>query len=158
MNDDDIAEGLFEEDVEGTGIYENPDLIDEDDEDDEDEHNSDEEEAAADKLAITNEKISLENKTLKRKEKFEKLKQVKKTKYEAEEPNQEISSRSIESMAEIIRSSEPIANINGSTTDVKLSVSALNFIDPSKSLVSEALSSFLSPSLILTSPLSLMVL
>lgn len=154
MNDDDIAEGLFEEDVEGTGTYENPDLIDED-EDDEDDHNSDEEEEVADKLAIKNEKISLENKTLKRKEKFEKLKQVKKTKYEAEEPNQEISSRSIESMAEIIQSCEPILNINASTTDVKLVVSAVNFIDPSKSLVSKALSSFLSQSLILTLPLPL---
>jgi hypothetical protein len=140
MNDDDIAEGLFEENFEG--IYENPDLIDEDDEGDEDEHDSDEEEAAADQLAITNEKITLVNKTLKRKEKFEKLKQVKKTKYEEEEPNEDITSRSIESMAEIIRSSEPIANINASTTDVKLSISAVNFIDPSKSLVRKVLLSF----------------
>jgi predicted lipoprotein len=140
MNDDDIAEGLFEENLEG--IYENPDLIDEDDEGDEDEHYSDEEEAAADQLAITNENITLVNKTLKRKEKFEKLKQVKKTKYEAEEPNQDITSRSIESMAEIIQSSEPISNINASTTDLKLSISAVNFIDPSKSLVRKVLSSF----------------
>lgn len=139
MNDDDIegAEGIFEEDLEGTAVYDNPDLIDESDENDEgeDEHNSDAEEVAADKLLIANEKISLANKTLKRKEKFEKLKLVKKTKYE-EEPNPDISSRSVESMAELIQSSEPIANINASTDDLKLLISAVNFIDPSKSLVS----------------------
>jgi hypothetical protein len=139
MGDDNIDSELIwaGEEVDGT---ENPDLVDEGDNDDSD-NDSSADEAAADKILVANEKISAENKSLKRKEKFEKLKRVKKSKYEEEPEATDVSTRSVESMVELIRSSEPISSINASSDDVKLSITALNFFDPSKSLHAPAKSS-----------------
>ena len=145
MGDDNIEEGLnwAEEDVDKTAIYENPDLIDDGSDDEDADNNSGDEEAAADRLETANIKITAENKSLKRKEKFEKLKRVKKSKHEEDLENESKDDvmRTVESMAELIRTSEPIANINASADDVKLSISEQNFFDPSKSLHAQAKSS-----------------
>ena len=145
MGDDNIEEGLnwAEEDVDKTAIYENPDLIDDGSDDEDADNNSGDEEAAADRLETANIKITAENKSLKRKEKFEKLKRVKKSKHEEDLENESKDDvmRTVESMAELIRTSEPIANINASADDVKLSISQQNFFDPSKSLHAQAKSS-----------------
>ena len=145
MGDDNIEEGLnwAEEDVDKTAIYENPDLIDDGSDDEDADNNSGDEEAAADRLETANIKITAENKSLKRKEKFEKLKRVKKSKHEEDLENESKDDvmRTVESMAELIRTSEPIASINASADDVKLSISEQNFFDPSKSLHAQAKSS-----------------
>ena len=97
----------------------------------------------SDRLETANIKITAENKSLKRKEKFEKLKRVKKSKHEEDLENESKDDvmRTVESMAELIRTSEPIASINASADDVKLSISEQNFFDPSKSLHAQAKSS-----------------
>lgn len=146
MGDDNIEAGLnwAEEDIDKTAIYENPDLIDDGDEDDGvDANDSDEDEATADRLDTANLKISAAMKSLKRKEKFEKLKRVKRSKHEEdmESGNKEVSVRSVQCMAELIRTSEPIASINASSDDVRLAITEQNFFDPSKSLHAQAKSS-----------------
>lgn len=146
MGDDNIEEGLnwADEDVDRTAVYENPDLIDDGDDNSEDaDNNSGDDEDAKDRLETANLKISAANKSLKRKAKFEKLKRVIKSKHEEDLENEDkvVSSRSVESMAELIRTSEPLASINASADDVKLVITEQNFFDPSKSLHAQAKSS-----------------
>ena len=146
MGDDNIEAGLnwAEEDIDKTAIYENPDLIDDGDEDEEGHDNdSGEDEAAADRLETAKLQISAANKSLKRKEKFDKLKRVKRSKHEEDIENEEkeVATRSVESMAELIKISEPIANVNASSDDLKLSITEQYFFDPSKSLHAQAKSS-----------------
>jgi hypothetical protein len=140
MGDDDIEGGLLwaDEDLDGTAIYQNPDLVDDGSDDDGDVSDDDD----ADRLESTNLIVAAEKKSLKRKEKFEKLKKVKKSKHdESETESKEACALSAASMAELIRSSEPIASINASTDDLKLSLIESNFFDPSKSLHAQAKSS-----------------
>ena len=140
MGDDNIEGGLLwaDEDLDGTAIYQNPDLVDDGSDDDGDVSDDDD----ADRLESTNLIVAAEKKSLKRKEKFEKLKKVKKSKHdESETESKEACALSAASMAELIRSSEPIASINASTDDLKLSLIESNFFDPSKSLHAQAKSS-----------------
>lgn len=140
MGDDNIEGGLLwaDEDLDGTAIYQNPDLVDDGSDDDGDVSDDDD----ADRLESTNLIVAAEKKSLKRKEKFEKLKKVKKSKHdESETDSKEACALSAASMAELIRSSEPIASINASTDDLKLSLIESNFFDPSKSLHAQAKSS-----------------
>ena len=145
MGDDNIESGLLwaDEDVDGTAVYDNPDLVDDSDNDDNADNNSGDEDDAADKTETSNAKVTAENKSLKRKEKFEKLKKVKKTKHEEnmESESTEVSARSTESMAQMIMASEPIANINSSNGDITLSIPESCYFDPSKSLHAPAKSS-----------------
>lgn len=145
MGDDNIESGLLwaEEDVDGTAIYENPDLVDDGDDNEDTDNNSGDDDDAADRTETSNLKATAENKSLKRKEKFEKLKKVKKTKHEEnlESESIEVSARSTDSMAQLIMSSEPIANINASKDDITLSIPESCFFDPSKSLHAPAKSS-----------------
>jgi hypothetical protein len=140
MGDDNIEGGLLwaDEDLDGTAVYQNPDLVDDGSDDDGDASEDDE----ADRLESTNLKVAAENKSLKRKEKFEKLKKVKKSKHDESESESKVpSALSAASMADLISSSEPIANINASTDDLRLSLIESNFFDPSKSLHAQAKSS-----------------
>ena len=146
MGDDNIESGLLwaDEDIDGTAVYDNPDLVDDSDNNDDDgDNNSGDDDDAADKTETSDAKVSAENKSLKRKEKFEKLKKVKKTKHEEnmESESSEVSARSAESMAQMIMASEPIANINASKGDVTLSIPESCYFDPSKSLHAPAKSS-----------------
>jgi hypothetical protein len=144
MGDDNIEGGLLwaEEDLDGTAIYENPDIVDDGDEDDNTDNNSDDDEVAADQVVTNDLKKTVEERTLKRKLKFEKLKLMKKTKHEeVEDDGTAISSLSVEAMSELIMSCEPITSINASADDVKLNLTASNFFDTSKSLHAPAKSS-----------------
>ena len=127
-----------DEDLDGTAVYQNPDIVDDGSDDDGDVSNDDD----ADRLETTNLKAVAENKSLKRKEKFEKLKKVKKLRHdETESESKDACALSAASMADLIRSSEPIASINASTDDLKFSLTESNFFDPSKSLHAQAKSS-----------------
>lgn len=144
MGDDNIEGGLLwaDEDLDGTAIYENPDLVDDRDEDDDTDNNSDADEVALDQNISSSLKKTAEERTLKRKQKFEKLKLIKKTKHEdQEDESTEILSLSVEAMAELIMTCEPITSINASVDDVKLNLSHSNFFDTSKSLHAPAKSS-----------------
>ena len=144
MGDDNIEGGLLwaDEDLDGTAIYENPDLVDDRDEDDDTDNNSDADEAAIDQNTSSSLKKTAEERTLKRKQKFEKLKLIKKTKHEdQEDESTEILSLSVEAMAELIMTCEPITSINASSDDVKLNLTPSNFFDTSKSLHAPAKSS-----------------
>ena len=144
MGDDNIEGGLLwaDEDLDGTAIYENPDLVDDRDEDDDTDNNSDADEVAIDQNTSSSLKNIAEERTLKRKQKFEKLKLIKKTKHEdQEDESTEILSLSVEAMAELIRTCEPITSINASSDDVKLNLTPSNFFDTSKSLHAPAKSS-----------------
>ena len=144
MGDDNIEGGLLwaDEDLDGTAIYENPDLVDDGDDDDNTDNNSDDDEVAADQVVTNDLKKTVEERTLKRKLKFEKLKLMKKTKHEeVEDDGTAISSLSVEAMAELIVSCEPITSINASADDVKLNLTESNFFDTSKSLHAPAKSS-----------------
>ena len=144
MGDDNIEGGLLwaDEDLDGTAIYENPDLVDDRDEDDDTDNNSDADEVAIDQNTSSSLKNIAEERTLKRKQKFEKLKLIKKTKHEdQEDESTEILSLSVEAMAELIMTCEPITSINASSDDVKLNLTPSNFFDTSKSLHAPAKSS-----------------
>lgn len=144
MGDDNIEGGLLwaDEDLDGTAIYENPDLVDDRDEDDDTDNNSDADEVALDQNISSSLKKTAEERTLKRKQKFEKLKLIKKTKHEdQEDESTEILSLSVEAMAELIMTCEPITSINASADDVKLNLTHSNFFDTSKSSHAPAKSS-----------------
>lgn len=68
---------------------------------------------------------------------------MKRSKHEEDIENEEkeVATRSVESMAELIKISEPIANVNASSDDLKLSITEQYFFDPSKSLHAQAKSS-----------------
>ena len=144
MGDDNIEGGLLwaDEDLDGTAIYENPDLVDDGDEDDNTDNNSDDEEVAEDQIVTKDLKKTAEERTLKRKLKFEKLKLMKKTKHEdMGNESTEILSLSVEAMAELIMTCEPISSVNATADDAKLNMTESNFFDPSKSLHAPAKSS-----------------
>ena len=144
MGDDNIEGGLLwaDEDLDGTAIYENPDLFDDGDEDDNTDNNSDNDEATADIVVTNDVKKTAEDRLLKRKLKFDKLKVMKKAKHEdLEDEGTEMLSLSVEAMAELIMTCEPIARINASVDDVKLSMTESNFFDTSNSLHAPAKSS-----------------